>query len=125
MLNSAETRAVTVGIAVVFVLAFSLGLVLGGAAADGYSDTAERPSTVTVNLPNESVMQRTIAAARQDQIVDQFCSDHGFDRGYPSSDTNAHYFIRCHSTENGVDRSKEFSLFEDFAEYVEQGEYSE
>lgn len=102
---------------------FATGLVLGGAAAGGYDD-AEEPSTVTVDLPNASVMQQTIAAARQDSIVDQFCNEHGFDRGYPTSDTNAHYFIRCHGTENGVDRSKEFSLFETFAEYVERGDRS-
>ncbi|NUB91183.1 hypothetical protein HT576_09135 [Haloterrigena sp. SYSU A121-1] len=103
-------------------IAFLLGAVfiVGLTVVFGESGTAvDNPDTTVLQVPDGPVTEQVIAVSLDRDTVDAFCERQGYRFGYPTIDTGEQYMIACYDDRGGQSVREEFSMFEDFAEYVE------
>lgn len=113
LLTKQEWNAIWSVFVILGILSFISGSLMGAAVEQHRQDTTE-----TALMPPEGDVAQAIAASKNDTIVDAFCEGHGFEAGYPSANTGGGYVIQCYDNSGDVDRGKEFSMFNEFADYV-------
>ncbi|WP_226006061.1 hypothetical protein [Natrinema salinisoli] len=100
--------------------AFIIGItVIFGDSGTAVDDAPVDSTASAVQVPDGTVTEQVVAASLDDETVDAFCEDQGYRAGYPDANTGQRYTIACYDDENGRSVREAFSMFEEFAEYVE------
>lgn len=120
MLNKQEQYTLWYILLFAMTIAGVAGYIAGHATGPVYK---ESPTDSVRDVPNKTVTEQVIAASLDGDTVDTFCEKQGYRAGYPTANTGQRYMIGCYDDRNGQRVREEFSLFEDFADYVEQGDF--